>query len=78
MVLLYLQQTFYVAHPHRRSARAEHATTSRTLPPIDQPLAVSIISNEVVFIGPGRVAFSMTREAAIKTHRRMTQVLAQA
>jgi hypothetical protein len=47
------------------------------LPPIDQPLAVAIMSNEVVFIGPGRVAFSMTREAAMETYNRMTQVLAQ-
>jgi hypothetical protein len=47
------------------------------LPPIDQPLAVAIISNEVVFIGPGRVAFSMTREAALETHKRLAQVLAQ-
>ncbi len=45
------------------------------LPPIDQPLAIAVISNEVVFIGPGRVAFSMTREAAVETHKVLTQVL---
>jgi hypothetical protein len=45
------------------------------LPPIDQPLAIAIISNEVVFIGPGRVAFSMTRAAAVETHKLLTQVL---
>ncbi len=45
------------------------------LPPIDQPLAVAIIAREVVFIGPGRVAFSMTRAAATETHKRLTEVL---
>jgi len=45
------------------------------LPPIDQPLAVAVIAREVVFIGPGRVAFSMTRAAATETHRRLTEVL---
>jgi hypothetical protein len=28
-----------------------------------------------VFIGPGRVAFSMTREAATETHKRLAEVL---
>jgi hypothetical protein len=44
-------------------------------PPLDQPLAIAVISREVVFIGPGRVAFSMTRAAAIETHKRLTEVL---
>ena len=45
------------------------------LPPIDQPLAIAVIAREVVFIGPGRVAFSMTRAAAMETHKRLAQVL---
>ncbi len=47
------------------------------LPPIDQPLAVAIIGDEVVFIGPGRVAFSMTLEAAKLTQDRLKQVFDQ-
>ena len=38
-------------------------------------LAIAIIAREVVFIGPGRVAFSMTRAAALETHKRLTEVL---
>jgi hypothetical protein len=45
------------------------------LPPISQPLAIAVISNEVVFIGPGRVAFSMTRTAAAETHKRLSEAL---
>ena len=42
---------------------------------VTEPEAIAIIAREVVFIGPGRVAFSMTRAAATETHKRLTEVL---
>lgn len=32
---------------------------------------ISVIDSEVVFVGPGAIAFSMTRAAAEETHRRL-------
>ena len=46
-------------------------------PPVDEPLSLQIIAGEVVFIGPGRVAFSMTKTAAQETCRRLSVLLAE-
>jgi hypothetical protein len=43
--------------------------------PFDTPLSVQIIDGEVVFIGAGRVAFSMTLRAAAETSQRLEQAL---
>lgn len=43
--------------------------------PISAPLEIRRIDDEIVVIGPGPVAFSMTIEAARETCRRMGEVL---
>ncbi len=46
------------------------------LGPFDMPMSIEVIENEVVFIGPGPIAFSMTIEAAQETERRLARILA--
>jgi hypothetical protein len=50
----------------------------RPVDPIDTPLEVRLIEGEVVVIGPGPVAFSMTPAAARETCRRLGDVLLEA
>jgi hypothetical protein len=45
-------------------------------PAYDAPPAIMIVDDEVVMVGPGSVAFSMTRRAAQETHRRLGAILA--
>jgi hypothetical protein len=47
----------------------------RPAPPIDRPLDVRMIDDEIVIIGPGPVAFSMTVEAARETCRLLGEIL---
>jgi hypothetical protein len=47
----------------------------KPLPPIDAALDVEIVDGEVVFIGPGAIAFAMTRAAAFETGRRLEAAL---
>ena len=42
---------------------------------LDEPLQVSLVDDEVVLIGLGQVAFSMTKTAAIETCRRLGEIL---
>lgn len=44
-------------------------------PAYDAAPSISVVENEVVVLGPGSVAFSMTRAAAEETHRRLGEVL---
>lgn len=44
--------------------------------PYDQPLSVSLIDGEVVFLGPGSASFSMTPEAAAVTFHNLAAVVA--
>jgi hypothetical protein len=37
--------------------------------------AISIVEDEIVVLGPGAIAFSMTRAAAEETYRRLGAVL---
>jgi hypothetical protein len=46
--------------------------------PFDAALSVQIIDGEVVFIGAGRVAFSMTLRAATETSLRLEEALLSA
>lgn len=43
--------------------------------PVDAPLDIEPADGEIVFIGPGSIAFSMTTEAAAETSRRLQRVL---
>ena len=45
--------------------------------PFDAPVTIELIDGEVVFIGPGPIAFSMTVQAAMETSRRLVEVLAE-
>ena len=42
---------------------------------IDTPLQIELVDGEVVFIGPGAIAFSMTKDAAAETAERVALVL---
>jgi hypothetical protein len=44
-------------------------------PAHDLAPAISVVEGEVVVVGPGAVAFSMTRAAAQETYRRLGQAL---
>jgi hypothetical protein len=46
-------------------------------PAYDVAPTISVIDDEVVVVGPGSVAFSMTRDAALETHRRLGLALDQ-
>ena len=46
-------------------------------PAYDVAPTVSVIEDEIVLVGPGAIAFSMTREAARETHRRLGVALGQ-
>ena len=46
------------------------------LAPFDEPMTIEVIEGEVVFIGPGPIAFSMTLQAARETAQRLAVVLA--
>lgn len=46
-------------------------------PAFDVAPMVSVIEGEIVMVGPGAIAFSMTREAARETHRRLGLALDQ-
>jgi hypothetical protein len=48
---------------------------AQPLPAIDAPLVIETVDDEVVFIGPGAVAFAMTRAAARETALRLRAVL---
>jgi hypothetical protein len=45
-------------------------------PAFDSAPSVSIVKGEFVFLGPGGTGFSMTRDAAVETCRRLTEALA--
>jgi hypothetical protein len=44
-------------------------------PAYDTAPTVSIVEDEIVVVGPGSIAFSMTWAAAKETHRRLGEVL---
>jgi hypothetical protein len=52
-------------------------TSFELMPPpaYDVAPSISMIEGEIVVIGPGAVAFSMTRDAAEETHRRLGEAL---
>ena len=43
---------------------------------IDAPLQIELVDGEVVFIGPGAIAFAMTEDAAQETAKRVANALA--
>ncbi len=43
--------------------------------PVDSPLEIQRVDGEIVFIGPGSIAFSMTADAAAETCRRLLRVV---
>ncbi|CAN5185525.1 hypothetical protein BH10PSE3_BH10PSE3_17640 [soil metagenome] len=45
-------------------------------PAYDSAPTITVVDEEIVILGPGSVAFSMTREAAWETHRRLGLALA--
>ncbi len=47
----------------------------RPVAPVDIPLEVRLVEGEVVVIGPGSIAFSMTPDAARETCRRLGEAL---
>jgi hypothetical protein len=49
----------------------------RPIGPIDQPLEVLHVEDEIVVVGPGSVAFSMTMSAARATCKRLGELLNQ-
>jgi hypothetical protein len=49
---------------------------AQPLDAIDAALHIEVVEGEVVFIGPGAIAFAMTREAATQTAERLARVLA--
>jgi hypothetical protein len=49
----------------------------RPLAAIDAALHIEAADGEIVFIGPGAIAFAMTREAATQTAERLARVLAE-
>lgn len=44
-------------------------------PAYDLAPSISVVDDEIVLLGPGSVAFSMTRAAAEETHRRLGEAL---
>lgn len=48
------------------------------MPPLayDKAPLIEVIDGEIVLVGPGALAFSMTREAAEEMQRRLAEVLA--
>lgn len=48
---------------------------SKPVAPVDRPLEIERVDGEIVFIGPGSIAFSMTRDAAAETCRRLLRVI---
>jgi hypothetical protein len=48
----------------------------RPISPVEHPLEIKHIEDEIVVIGSGSVAFSMTIGAALETCRRLAEVLA--
>ncbi len=48
---------------------------ARPVAPVASPLEVRWVEGEVVVIGPGSVAFSITPDAARKTWQRLGEVL---
>ena len=48
---------------------------AQPLPAVGVPLDIEIIDDEVVFIGPGAVAFAMTMSAALETANRLDALL---
>jgi hypothetical protein len=48
---------------------------AQPLPAIDAPLVIETVDDEVVFIGPGAVAFAKARAAARETALRLRAVL---
>jgi hypothetical protein len=45
------------------------------VPALGAPLDIHVIDGEVVFVGPGAIAFAMTRAAAEETCRRLQAML---
>ena len=43
--------------------------------PVSIPLDIRLVDGEVVFIGPGAIAFSMTLAAAVETCTRLHQLV---
>ncbi len=56
---------------------ALHNFEMKPEPAYDVAPTVSVIEGEIVLVGPGAIAFSMTREAARETHRRLGLALDQ-
>ena len=48
----------------------------QSTPAHDAAPTITVVDDEVVVLGPGAVAFSMTRRAAEETYRRLGQALA--
>lgn len=48
---------------------------AQPLPAVAAPLDIEIVDDEVVFIGPGAVAFAMTMSAALETANRLDALL---
>ena len=44
-------------------------------PAHDRAPTITIVDDEIVVVGPGSIAFSMTRDAAQETYRRLGRVL---
>jgi hypothetical protein len=44
-------------------------------PAHDEAPSVSLVGGEIVVLGPGSTGFSMTRQAAMETRRRLAQAL---
>jgi hypothetical protein len=45
-------------------------------PAYDVAPSITMVDDEIVMLGPGSVAFSMTRAAAEEMHRRLGEILA--
>jgi hypothetical protein len=57
----------------RRAGMTQHEP--RPVAPVSTPLDVRLIDGEIVVIGPGSIAFSMTLAAAKDTCERLRQAL---
>jgi hypothetical protein len=44
-------------------------------PAYDSAPTISVVEDEIVVVGPGSIAFSMTQAAAAETHRLLGEVL---
>jgi hypothetical protein len=53
------------------------AHRAQPIPANDVPLEIETVDDEVVFLGPGAVAFAMTRRAASETAARLCRILAR-